>query len=553
MKIFSLKKVPRRFSGYARSLPLSAATYIDDAGVLQSQASQFVPRYQGGLMLLEPAATNQCLQSQDLNVSPWVGCTRTLAAEFWAGNVPFFTVAKALSSSSEATSCNVVSVTAGSTWTMTLALLAGTKDTCTVGLYANVSEGGGGLWGNPAECTKEILSGPGVFSVFSAAEGARWNVDNLSATVPTLIRITRTLAPASAVTAFRCAVYPGRPTSTTAGDAVKVTRVQIEAGSVSTSYIPTTTAAVTRAADQLLADYAGAEYETGSGGSTTGYLYTNATLSAPAFVSGSSYAAGARVYETAQIYARTAAPLVGSAFDPFATQLVNGNFVRVGPDNRLAAFDGELSTSSYLSVTPAAQAGTLHFLVSIDDADTVFVGDLTGATRLRLRVRDGLMGAVVADVTVDESAGGRVRSQYLLTDLVCPSGGVLEVSVTGPVAPGIGLIAWGTAEAMACTRYGVRAGIRDYSRKEPDDFGQVQFVRRAFSKTVSAQVEVEKADINRVSDRLYGLRATPLVWIFSDDPDLSSPLVVYGFYRDFYSSIDFPTLSIYSLEIEGLA
>ena len=47
------------------------------------------------------------------------------------------------------------------------------------------------------------------------------------------------------------------------------------------------------------------------------------------------------------------------------------------------------------------------------------------------------------------------------------------------------------------------------------------------------------------------LRATPALWIGSTDADFSQSLVVYGFYKDFYISIDYPTMALSSLEIEG--
>jgi hypothetical protein len=223
----------------------STATYVDGSGVLQS-VGVHAARYQGGLLLVEPARTNSIAQSQNLALTPWTGCSRTLAAEYWAGNVPFYECAKLLTTQ-EAFTSGAVAVAAGETWTLTLALLAGTKTTCSVGLYGTVT-GPNGFWGEVADCTKEIISGPGTFATYSAAVGGLWHVDNLHTSIPTLVRITRTF---TAAMSARLYGYPGRTSSVTVGDSIKATRVQLEKGADATSDIPTTTAAVTREADLI--------------------------------------------------------------------------------------------------------------------------------------------------------------------------------------------------------------------------------------------------------------------------------------------------------------
>jgi hypothetical protein len=227
----------------------STATFLDSAGVLQTAAVN-VARFQGGQLLVEGAATNTTIRSQDLSTG-WTGGTRTLAPEFWAGNVPFWQVAKAVSTSNESCFSTPFQVAAGSTWTMTLALLAGNVNTLSLGIGSSVLEGSSGIWGQEVDCSWEVLSGPGTLSTLGANFGGGRHVNDLSATQPTLIRVTRSIPAGSTVTNLRCYLYPGRSTSTTIGHSVKVTRVQTEAGAVATSYIPTTTAAVTRAADLI--------------------------------------------------------------------------------------------------------------------------------------------------------------------------------------------------------------------------------------------------------------------------------------------------------------
>ena len=51
---------------------------------------------------------------------------------------------------------------------------------------------------------------------------------------------------------------------------------------------------------------------------------------------------------------------------------------------------------------------------------------------------------------------------------------------------------------------------------------------------------------------LYTLRATPAVWIASDEIRFEETLIVYGFYKDFSTEISYPTFSKCNIEIESL-
>jgi hypothetical protein len=102
------------------------------------------------------------------------------------------------------------------------------------------------------------------------------------------------------------------------------------------------------------------------------------------------------------------------------------------------------------------------------------------------------------------------------------------------------------------TEFGATAGITDYSRKETDDFGVTTFVRRAFSKRMSARAMVPTAQVGKLQRALADLRATPCVWVGADDMTMYAPLVVFGFYRDFSINVAYPTRSYCSFEVEGL-
>lgn len=232
----------------------STATYFDAAGVLQTAAVNElrIDHDPGTLLprgvLIEAAATNLVRQSAGLNVTnPWFGGAVTASAYTYHG-VPFWDVAKLLSGSSESRSQNLGAVTAvGQPLCKTIALQAGTTGAVSIGLYGTTT-----AWGTNGDCTARILEGPGTLT---QQVGGLWLVSGLSAVTPTLVRITRTYQAAENAGSY---LYPGGSTSTTIGHSILATRVQVEAGPTPTSYIPTTTATVTRAADLGAVTYLGA-------------------------------------------------------------------------------------------------------------------------------------------------------------------------------------------------------------------------------------------------------------------------------------------------------
>ena len=115
-----------------------------------------------------------------------------------------------------------------------------------------------------------------------------------------------------------------------------------------------------------------------------------------------------------------------------------------------------------------------------------------------------------------------------------------------------GEVVFGMLSDLGDTQYGVTSGIIDYSVKSTDQYGNTTLTKRAYSKRMSAKVQLDNTQLNRVQSFLYTIRATPCVWIGSDDPRMQEPLVIYGFYKDFSTEIPYPTYSLCSLEVEGL-
>lgn len=200
-------------------------------------------------LLQYPADTNLCLQSNALGTSPWAGSevSATASKRLWAGAAPFFRLLKTTANAGQPRSQAITtSVAANAAYTASLALLgdrwsATTSSTVELVLGSDTAD-----VGVNADSTAVIISGPGTLTQVS---GARWNITGLSYDTPTIIRLTRTYRATDIGLAVR--IYPGLATSTTLGAAILATRVHLSASPRYMPYIPTTTAAVTRGAQNI--------------------------------------------------------------------------------------------------------------------------------------------------------------------------------------------------------------------------------------------------------------------------------------------------------------
>ena len=227
----------------------SAATYIANDGTMKLAASN-VARYSYNpnnlsappKLMVDIAVTNYVSASGTLTTG-WSGCSVAAATgTTYRGYETYQTVSKATSSASESLSQTFNnSISAGTKYTSTIALRAGSSSVCSVGLYDSTSSGT--AWGATGDSVCIILEGPGTAVQTS---GGLFTISNLSATVDTLVQITRNY---TAVSIGVFSIYPAGSTSTTSGASILATRVQVEGIAWPTSYFPTTTVAATRSAD----------------------------------------------------------------------------------------------------------------------------------------------------------------------------------------------------------------------------------------------------------------------------------------------------------------
>lgn len=96
---------------------------------------------------------------------------------------------------------------------------------------------------------------------------------------------------------------------------------------------------------------------------------------------------------------------------------------------------------------------------------------------------------------------------------------------------------------------GVSVSIQDYSRKEVNAYGDYTIVERAFAKRTTFEMWIPRASVDQVQNLLASVRATPCVWIGSD---FYKATVIFGFYKDFETTIAYYDFSVLNISLEGL-
>lgn len=227
----------------------------------------------------------------------------------------------------------------------------------------------------------------------------------------------------------------------------------------------------------------------------------------------------------------------------------------VGATNRWAMFDSQVSSATELTspLTVEVAPGYVNALALIglvgNQVDVTVTDGAGGPTVYSNSIV--LDGAIIGDWYAYVFEPQNQLTQVVLTDLPPYSAARLTVSITGGATVACAVMSVGTVYEIGDTQQGVKLGIIDYSRKDTDAYGTTTFVRRKFSRQMSAQLYLSTSQINAVMARLSALRAVPCVWIGSTDTRYA-PMVIFGFYRDFSVTVAYASLNLCNLEIEGL-
>lgn len=280
-------------------------------------------------------------------------------------------------------------------------------------------------------------------------------------------------------------------------------------------------------------------------------ISSNATEPNPAWSSATNYALDAVVSYNYRLYRSLVANNLNKV--P-STSIIE--WVDIGPTNIYAMFDSEINTAttktSPLTVTIAPGiVNSLGLFGLIGESVTITMTNGAGGATVYNKTIS-LNGTVIADWYQYFYEPTLQLSELVVTDIPPYANGRITISITSATSSvAVGILSVGTVYDLGATQFNPEVGIIDYSKKETDANGKTSFVKKAFSKRMQATMMLDNGQLNKVSAILNDLRATPCIWIGSDDPTYNV-LLIYGFYRDFSITIPYAAKSLCSLEVEGL-
>ena len=271
----------------------------------------------------------------------------------------------------------------------------------------------------------------------------------------------------------------------------------------------------------------------------------------PAWLSGTSYNANDMVIYNHKIYERVIAG--AGAVTPDIDQV---NWLYISYTNRYRMFDNILYSTS-------ERVGGIHFtLTPSQSVDSLALLNVN-ASSVRVVITDPALG-VIYDNTIDLSNVSDVTDYYtyfysplvaksntaVFTDLPIAPTATIDVYISaGSALVSVGEVVYGIKKVVGRTNYGTSIGIKSYSRKEFDEFGNVTVVKRKNSKYCEYDIDIDNYMLSDVQRFFSDIDSVPCVFIGNEDLE---ELIVYGFYSDFKATISFPSVSKCTLRVEGL-
>lgn len=228
---------------------------------------------------------------------------------------------------------------------------------------------------------------------------------------------------------------------------------------------------------------------------------------------------------------------------------------KYGSANAWAMFDGftDSQTVSSADITVQIVPETSFYRLALFNVEAVsIVVDIYDGSGI---LKDSKTYATT-DADVSNWFDFFFQEYGLIYDMVLPElpyyeNQYINITFEGVIGVGskVGLVIVGTESDIGEAVYDTSVSLIDFSTKEVDIFGKWTIVPRKVSKFMSVVARIEEERASRLQRKLSELTTVPAVWVA--DPNREST-IVYGISRDFNLTFKTPTLSDFTIDIEGL-
>jgi len=231
-------------------------------------------------------------------------------------------------------------------------------------------------------------------------------------------------------------------------------------------------------------------------------------------------------------------------------------WVKRGATNRYRMFDETVGTVS-------SAVGTLRFTITPDEFVDSFAVLNAHANVVRITQEDPHEGVVYEKEF--ELVGNDVddfweyffepitrRTEVVSTDMPLYFGAPITITLEAPEGEpvSVGHVGLGMAFEIGRARWGSSVGIKDYSVKDEDRWGNWSVKKGPYSDRMELDVIIDTPRVDQVRRELTKLGARLAVYIGHSAFD---SLIVAGFYRELGIVLSNPAVSESTISIEGIA
>lgn len=265
---------------------------------------------------------------------------------------------------------------------------------------------------------------------------------------------------------------------------------------------------------------------------------------------GDSYGAGTRVIHHDIQHGPSVFQSVKDANKGHRPDLNPDEWIRVGPTNLWAMFDG---SASILSESPAGFSCSFRPGKAFD---SLAFFKVAGAS-IRVRIVLDSEGTVVFERSLDLLNDALIVDGYAYCFVEADGWNQSELGVTvhidifGSGITGLGEVVVGTLTELDCIEIEVRQSIRDYSRSKQGDFNSAILKKDAYAKRESWSMMVDKSQRFYVSNILSELRGALTVFIAPEGTGCEL-LTTFGFLKNWAIVILYPKEILFDVDIQRL-